>query len=365
MGLLDSIIGGVASIGSSLIGAQAAKNQQAREQEWSSGEAVKNRDFQASEAEKQRDWNLQMFNLENEYNSPEQQLQRLLATGMNPATAIQSVSGQGAALGQVQGSGLPAGSQATVPGSVASTLGNIWSQAGTSTMQNISQLLQNRQQELDLKWKPFEKQANYRSMTQSVQESISRMNLNKQEEQQINELLPLYKDMTRGQIDVLNQSIKESMKKVDVMSKQLEVLDQDIAESQSRVEVNEAQKGNIEAKTEVEKQNVYLVKADTAKAWAEQGLINAEKLTEDALRAGRVELTAAEAKSAIAGAFKNNVESVLKELAIAKGYNPNEPGWMQAIDKYTQMLKGNFKPDKVVAVWEDFEKILDGYMNRK
>lgn len=42
------------------------------------------RDFNAEEAQKARDWELEMFNRENEYNSPAAQMQRLIDAGINP-----------------------------------------------------------------------------------------------------------------------------------------------------------------------------------------------------------------------------------------------------------------------------------------
>lgn len=46
--------------------------------------AQKNREFQAEEAQKQRDWQESMWNKENEYNLPSNQVMRLKAAGYNP-----------------------------------------------------------------------------------------------------------------------------------------------------------------------------------------------------------------------------------------------------------------------------------------
>lgn len=60
---------------------------------FNANEALKNRQFQTSEREATQEYNLEMWNLANEYNSPVEQMNRMLAAGINPNAAIQQLSG--------------------------------------------------------------------------------------------------------------------------------------------------------------------------------------------------------------------------------------------------------------------------------
>jgi len=57
-------------------------------------------DFQMSEAQKARDFNLQMWNMSNQYNSPQQQMARLKAAGLNPNMVYGSGSAAGLSSGK-------------------------------------------------------------------------------------------------------------------------------------------------------------------------------------------------------------------------------------------------------------------------
>ena len=51
---------------------------------WEESQADKERAWNEAMMDKQNDWNLNMWTLENEYNSPEKQVDRYLAAGLNP-----------------------------------------------------------------------------------------------------------------------------------------------------------------------------------------------------------------------------------------------------------------------------------------
>ena len=105
--------------------------QQKIQNDFNAKEAEKQRDFNSAEAEKQRDWstsereatqswNLQQWHRENEYNSPQAQMQRMLDAGINPNSAINQLSN--VAGGSVRSS---AGSGAAASGAAASSVGMI------------------------------------------------------------------------------------------------------------------------------------------------------------------------------------------------------------------------------------------------
>lgn len=105
---------------------EAEKNR-----DFNSRQALLNRAFQTSEREAVQQFNLDMWNLNNEYNSPVEQLKRAQAAGINPNAVIgSSVSGSvsGGAVSSSPMSGSSAsgsaasGPAASSPGSIASTL---------------------------------------------------------------------------------------------------------------------------------------------------------------------------------------------------------------------------------------------------
>lgn len=123
--MLDFLLG----LFGSGIDAISSHSQQKRQNAFNAQQAELNRDFTSQEAAKQRnwstsereatqEWNLEQWNIENEYNSPSAQLDRLLAAGINPNSAFQSMSN--VSPGSVRTS---AGSGAAASGSAASSAG--------------------------------------------------------------------------------------------------------------------------------------------------------------------------------------------------------------------------------------------------
>ena len=107
------------SLGTSIFGSLSASDQWSTEAEFNANQAQLNRDFQRSERLASQEFNLDMWNKNNEYNSPAQQLERAKAAGINPNAAIAGMS---------PGSSSPvttspmSGSTASAPGSLASSM---------------------------------------------------------------------------------------------------------------------------------------------------------------------------------------------------------------------------------------------------
>lgn len=118
------IIGGAASALSNWIESEMseddAKEQHQDDLDWQHDEAQINRDFQTSEREAAQKFDLDMWNLNNEYNSPEQQVERLIAAGINPASAFGS--GNSVATSSPVTTSPMSGSMAGTPNGFASSL---------------------------------------------------------------------------------------------------------------------------------------------------------------------------------------------------------------------------------------------------
>lgn len=97
---------------------------------FNSSEAQIARQFNAGEAQKARDFELQMFNLENEYNSPAAQLQRMMAAGFMPRNGFDSIAAS---------AGSPASAGSASPASISPQSGNMASSPmATSSMGSAS-----------------------------------------------------------------------------------------------------------------------------------------------------------------------------------------------------------------------------------
>lgn len=61
-----------------------AVREQRRNREWATKERLAQQEWQEQQWDKAAQWNLEQWNRQNEYNSPAQQVQRMLAAGLNP-----------------------------------------------------------------------------------------------------------------------------------------------------------------------------------------------------------------------------------------------------------------------------------------
>lgn len=136
MGLFDGLVNGLFSLGTSMVNntMQAAQNREQRRFEHNETELANqfnaeqasinrqfqaeqnriNNDFNALEAQKSRDWELEMWNRQNEYNTPAHQLQLMMDAGINPMSFNMDVSPAGG-VGSAQASSgtSPSGSSAS------------------------------------------------------------------------------------------------------------------------------------------------------------------------------------------------------------------------------------------------------------
>ena len=144
--ILESLLGGAGSIIGSGIGAITTGIENAKDRKWNEDQAALNRDYQTSEREATQgyntaereaaqayntaereaaqDWNLEMWNLENAYNDPSAQMERMVAAGINPNSVAQGMASNGSVSGGVQGSsGQSVSGASSSPGS-GSVLGS-------------------------------------------------------------------------------------------------------------------------------------------------------------------------------------------------------------------------------------------------
>lgn len=123
-----------ASIATTAMGIEAAKEQQKREQAFNAEQALLNREWQSAEREAQNQWNLDQWNRNNEYNSLASQIERALAAGVNPNAVIGN--GAGVASSPAQGANIGSGAQASTS-SIAGDLLEAYSNVGPRTAESL------------------------------------------------------------------------------------------------------------------------------------------------------------------------------------------------------------------------------------
>lgn len=239
--LASGIIGGATSLLGG-IGANAANSE----------EAKKNRQFQREERIAAQDWNKEMWDLQNEYNTPEAQMQRMIEAGINPAAAAQAITGGQNTAGSVAASQPSSGSQAATMTNPAAHLGEVlagsvgtaWqnylvkNQAKTEEAKkdNIEQETKNKEQEF--KWNEATWEQRQNEIDTRINTMVKDGKLKDEQAKQIREMLPLLKDKTQEEINMMIEQTNKLKIEYDQIEADIKKVEQDIRESMSREELN-------------------------------------------------------------------------------------------------------------------------------
>lgn len=229
---------GLLNAGTSIVttgmGIRAAKDQLASEQQWSAGQAAMNRQYQTAEREAAQDWNLQQWNRENEYNSAKSQYDRLILAGMNPATALQTLSGSDNTANQLATSP-QSGSMASPPGSIAGSLADLIGNSANTFWQNELLRQQTIGKGIENSYAPKLNEAQLKQIEADVQEKVSKKELNETEAKQIKELLPHLVGKTKMEIEEIKQSVNKLIAETNLIK-------QSTKSEEQRTQLTEEQK---------------------------------------------------------------------------------------------------------------------------
>lgn len=217
MALSDFINPGGALLGN-VIGAGANIAMNAANNRFNAQQSELNRQYQTAEREAAQEWNLDMWNMQNQYNTPVAQLDRLLAAGINPETAVGMLSENGNTAGQLSTSG-QAGSQASAAGMAQP--GDLISGAVMNAAQiaNINAQTDKTKAEAGMVVRLGE--AQIKDLEASAYSKVKAGELSEANAKQIVEMLPLLKDKTTTETSQMNKNI-------DVLDKQLQKLDAEV-----------------------------------------------------------------------------------------------------------------------------------------
>ena len=263
--ILDNVLGGAGSLLGSVGSGIMSIIQPNREQNFNAEQAEINRSFQSAEAQRARDYNTEMWNAQNEYNTPEAQLERLLSTGMNPATAVGMLSGNGNGNSQLASSGAQAaGSQASATGSAVNAVGN----AAANAVGNAANVMKTMQEakglEIDNKYKPIKNDKDIELVTNQILETFASKEEKDANAEQIRQMLPLLKGKSRAEISNLWAATGKVQQEINNLITENGLL-------------------NMQTLTEMYKQNQ--ISADTWESLTRGGLNLEQAATEASVRA--------------------------------------------------------------------------------
>lgn len=268
-GPLGSVLGGVAGAGLSAVGQNWQNNVAGQE-------AAKDRAFQSEEAQKARDYNTQMWNMQNEYNDPSKQFERLKALGVNDATAISMMSGNGAAAGNASSVGSTGAQASGSRANLASTndFARYVADLPMNVIQNAKAKEETIQKRIENKMKNFE-----------ASKQQEQYNIALEQQQQVTEQLK--NDVEAGKLD--NEMRRKNLNKADV---ELGILINDLAMSnmdtaahqqfldyQLRIQAAEAMLRETQSKWEEKRliAEIENMKASAASLYANAALAGAQK----------------------------------------------------------------------------------------
>lgn len=239
MGWLSNIIGGVANtVGSifggpvgaiadgigSIIGNQSAENQHAADKAWASAEAQKNRDFQVDERLASQEWNEMMWHKNNEYNSPVNQLRLYQEAGINPNAIFGNLNGT--SKGSPSTAAMSGASAPSVPSFANSMLG---------LNPEMRQMLANvRKTEAEAEGQEIANDAapkfNEAMLQKAVAETdaaAAKAGLDKEQANQIKELLPYLKDKNEAEIKKMGEELKVLTEQISLVKSQQQSTERD------------------------------------------------------------------------------------------------------------------------------------------
>lgn len=310
MGILSSLIGGVASLGATAMGNSAAMEQQKREQDFNAKQAELNRQYQTnereatqayntSEREAAQQWNLDMWNKQNEYNDPAAQMQRMVDAGINPNAAAQGISGNGSTAGQVAASSGASstpgsGSVATTP-SIAGFLGENISNSVNTLWQNLAMQkdIQGKQLDNDLKGKELgtyderfrltkdEIGARIDEINKNVEDKDADIKLKQQQFDFLEDMNPVQLNTAKLLYTKTESEIGYIDQQIENLKKQYDLTDEQIKNVKANTDLTGEQIKNVQADTEMKEANTDLIGAQGDLTKAQEGLVKAQKLYQD------------------------------------------------------------------------------------
>lgn len=218
-----------------------------------SSEARKNREWQTNERLAAQEWNEKMWNMENEYNDPSAQLQRMMDAGINPAAAAQAIAGAGSEAGSVNSVGFGSGAQATMQDP-----SNLFSQfVGNATTQVLSN--QKLKAEANIAQSDADNRPKYnelalQNMQKDIDKKIEEIEGAKQTRIQAADLFPLIKDKTAAEVQNSYAVFLQTLAKIDETEANIDLIKKKQAETEANTNLITASTDKVGEDTKYIKQ---------------------------------------------------------------------------------------------------------------
>lgn len=207
------IVGDIAQGISSAVGGIEAESQHAKDKAWQANQAQLNRNFQREERIASQEYNEKMWHMNNEYNSPANQIKLAQEAGINPGSLFGSASGGFVSSQPVKTTASP-GSMASAPGSIASTM--------LTSGAQVASLLEGAQgQSIQNDFAPKLNDSALRKAEAEIAEIGARKGFTEQQTEQIKQMLPLLKGKTRAEIYTMQKQwevFRAQIKSADTQS---------------------------------------------------------------------------------------------------------------------------------------------------
>lgn len=201
------VFGAFGDVLSTGISVEATRQQNQLNREWSSEEALKARNHATSERIAAQNWNLDMWNLQNEYNDPAAQMERMKNAGINPAAAAQAIAGKGSQAGSVQGSS---------PGSSPMASSPAQFDIGAALRQGVQTFWQNRKMAaetegigIDNAYKPQLAEGQINKLSAEVQKHFADIEGVKATTENVRELTKQIQVLTPAQLSLLTAQTQD------------------------------------------------------------------------------------------------------------------------------------------------------------
>lgn len=280
-------------------------------------------DWEAAEMANIYDWNKSQFN--NWYNSPEQQIKRLEAAGMNPLFFLANNAGNQPAQG-------PAGASAPNVKHANNKMSNILSaskNAADSLLSTQQQALdydiKRRQQEIDLRRVKVEEGRlgnETRGTNQNIAESQSRMRFNDAQIERLGK-----------ENQWTDQQIANAQTENAKMTREIDLIGAEIGELASRVTLNEANAKKAFAEIPVLREQVKLISAQTG-------------------------LTTQQTEESLAKCWNFLADTQLKDVEIEV-----QEGQKVVLEKTAEGIEIKNEYDRTYGGWERVQGIIGGYIH--
>ncbi len=300
--ILDSILGASGSILGSGVGAIATGIENAKDRKWNEEQAALNREYQTSEREAtqdyntsereaaqayntaereaSQDWNLEMWNLENAYNDPSAQMERMVAAGINPNSVAQGIAGNGSTAGSVQGSsGQSVSGASSSPGSGSIASSNVRPGAMADILANsVNTMWQNLGLQKDVAGKQLDNELKDKELgifdekwNITKDEIASRIDLAKadaSDKEAAKDLkvqqFEFLENMNPVQLQMANVLYIKTKSEVNYIDQQIENLKKEYDLTEEQIKESQKRQDNIEADTALKNAQTDLTESDKA-----------------------------------------------------------------------------------------------------